>query len=209
MTIPVKEKWDQLAVKYLKKAVTERLYTEIEKCYSSADRHYHNLNHIYALLHMSDQFQHRLADKDVVDFAIFYHDIFYNALRKDNEEKSAGLAYTRLEELRIPQVKRESVKIFIEATKKHQLEEVDNKNDLALFLDFDMAILAADWNEYVEYTRQIRKEYHLYPDMLYNPGRKKFLINCLNSKFIFHTSEFQNTCETQARQNMERELQSL
>ena len=79
-------------------------------------------------------------------------------------------------------------------------------HDLEYFLDFDMAILGADWDEYVLYTLNIRKEYRIYPDFLYYKGRKDFLANTLQKKNIFHTQLFKLELEDRARQNIAREL---
>jgi predicted metal-dependent HD superfamily phosphohydrolase len=207
----IKDSWDQLTKKYCSNsALTDSLFNEIEKKYSARSRHYHNLQHIQALLELSQQYAHVLTDKDVVDFAIFYHDIIYNVLRKDNEQRSAGLAVKRLHALHVPEEKAEQVKIFIEATQKHIVTEtVSNKADLELFLDFDMSILAAPWNDYLQYTQQIRKEYRLYPDKLYIPGRKQFLQQCLKADFIFHTAIFREKYEVVARENIRMELSLL
>jgi predicted metal-dependent HD superfamily phosphohydrolase len=72
-----------------------------------------------------------------------------------------------------------------------------------------MSILAADWETYEAYTRQVRKEYRIYPDKLYYPGRKKFLEHCLQAEFIFHTPTFRKICESDARGNIARELESI
>ena len=56
---------------------------------------------------------------------------------------------------------------------------------------------------------QIRKEYSIYPDFLYNPGRKKALEHFLEHKFIFQTEEFRTQYETKARENIKREIELL
>lgn len=206
----IKENWDQLTQKYSSdSALTDQLFHEIEKKYSTRSRHYHNLRHIQALLQLSQQFAHQVADKDVVDFAVFYHDIIYNVLRKDNEQRSAQLAVKRLHALPVPEEKIQQVKIFIEATQKHIVTgTVTNPGDLQLFLDFDMAILAAPASDYLEYTRQVRKEYRIYPDKLYIPGRRQFLEQCLQAEFIYHTGAFRERYEVKARENIRLELQN-
>ncbi|THU35936.1 hypothetical protein FAM09_21330 [Niastella caeni] len=155
---------------------------------------------------MCETYAGQLQDQDVVAFAIFYHDIIYNVLRKDNEPRSAQLAVKRLQALGIPPEKTAQVKIFIEATQTHTVTgTVQNPADLQLFLDFDMSILGADWEAYAEYTRQVRREYRIYPDKLYYPGRKQFLQHCLQAEFIFQTQLFRDLYEAKARANMTRE----
>jgi len=62
------------------------LWKEIKIAYSQPNRHYHTLKHL-------EQFYIELVLIDTVTaFAIFYHDIVYDASRNDNEEKSATLS---------------------------------------------------------------------------------------------------------------------
>jgi predicted metal-dependent HD superfamily phosphohydrolase len=203
--------WDKLAGKYCNdNELTNRFYEEIERKYTSNRRHYHNLHHIAALLRFCEQYAGELNDHDVVAFAVFYHDIIYNPLRKDNEPRSAQLAVKRLQALHVPATAIEQVKLYIEATQTHDVTvAVTHIGDLQLFLDFDMSILAADWNTYEAYTRQVRKEYRIYPDKLYYPGRKQFLQHCLQTAHIFQTPVFRESYEGIARKNMARELESI
>jgi predicted metal-dependent HD superfamily phosphohydrolase len=209
MSQEIKAIWAALAGHYTQDAgIIDRLYGELLKKYTSPRRHYHNLHHIGHLLQLSEQYSQQLQDKDLVDFSIFYHDIIYNVLRKDNEKRSAVLAGKRLTELTLPGEKIAQVQQFIEATQSHLIPgTVTNKTDLALFLDFDMSILAANREAYSAYVGQVRKEYRVYPDSLYKPGRKKFLINALRSSAIFHSPHFKAHYESRARANMEWELQ--
>jgi predicted metal-dependent HD superfamily phosphohydrolase len=202
--------WDQLAGKYSSNAaLIERFFKEIERKYTTSRRHYHNLHHIQALLQLCETYAGQLQDPDVVTFSAFYHDIIYNVLRKDNEPRSAALAVKRLRELAVPAEKVEQVKLFIEATQAHTMTGgVTHTTDLQLFLDFDMSILGANWEAYEAYTRQVRREYRIYPDKLYYPGRRQFLQQCLQAAFIFQTQLFRDRYEAQARENMARELES-
>lgn len=203
--------WDQLAGKYCSDAaLVDRFFREIERKYTAARRHYHNLHHIQALLQFCETYAGQLHDHDVVAFAVFYHDIIYNVLRKDNEPRSARLAVKRLPVLGVPADKVSTVKLFIEATQTHTVSAaVPHITDLQFFLDFDMSILGAQWNVYETYTRQVRREYRIYPDKLYYPGRQKFLQHCLQSAFIFQTPTFRERYEARARENIERELRNI
>ena len=211
MSDVVKAAWATLAGKYAADQVMiKALWEELEKKYSSPRRHYHNFTHIEHLLGLSRQYQSFLKEKDLVDFAIFYHDIVYNVLRKDNEQRSGMLAFKRLKYLGLSEQQRETIKRFIEATQTHVLPAaIADPSDLSFFLDFDMSILAADWPAYETYTLQVRSEYRLYPDRLYKPGRKQFLQKSLLGGDIFQTAVFKGRCEATARANMERELRLL
>jgi predicted metal-dependent HD superfamily phosphohydrolase len=208
MSDVVKAAWAALVGKYSTDPVmTEALWDELFKKYTSPRRHYHNLAHLEQMLALSRQYQSFLQDKDGVDFSIFYHDIIYNVLRKDNEQRSAALAFKRLKYLGLTDQQRETIKAYVEATHAHTIPDaMEGSTDLAFFLDFDMSILAADWPAYEVYTLQVRREYRLYPDRLYHTGRKQFLEKSLQEGDIFHTPVFKGRYEATARANMEREL---
>jgi predicted metal-dependent HD superfamily phosphohydrolase len=184
----------------------EELWNEIEKNYSDKKRHYHNLSHLENLTQQLSPFKEIISDWDIVLFSVFYHDVIYNTLKQDNEEKSALLAEARLKSLGIGNDKIEKCKSIILATKSHELNK---DNDVNLFTDADLSILGAKWDEYSVYAKQIRKEYSIYPDLIYNPGRKKVLHHFLNMKNIFKTPEFYDRFEKQARVNLARELREL
>jgi len=201
--------WDQLAGKYCNDtALTGRLFQEIEKKYTTSRRHYHNLEHIDALLHLCEVYAGQLHNRDVVEFSVFYHDIIYNVLRKDNELRSAQVAAKRLRALSVPTPIIEQVKIYIEATQTHKITDaVTHTSDLQLFLDFDMSILGVGWGFYKTYTEQVRREYRIYPNLLYNRGRLQFLAHCLGAEFIFQTAIFRELYEARARENMAKEAE--
>ncbi|MEP6929355.1 MAG: hypothetical protein ABI850_05060, partial [Flavobacterium sp.] len=132
---------------------------------------------------------------------IFYHDYIYKATQKDNELKSAEYAVKVLSNNQ----SLDKTLIFdaICATQLHQHNEIEDINWL---IDFDLKILTKDWEAYQVYFNQIRKEYRIYPDFLYNPGRKKALEHFLENEFIFQTEVFRGLSEEDARANMKREI---
>ena len=74
---------------------------------------------------------------------------------------------------------------------------------------FDLKILSKDWEDYSIYFQQIRKEYSIYPDFLYNPGRKKALQHFLEHDYIYQTETFRNLYERQAKMNIQKEIDLL
>ena len=135
-----------------------------------------------------------------------YHDIIYNPLNKDNEERSAALACDRLTQLGLPEDQKEKCKQQILSTKMH---EISNDLDTNYFTDADLSILGTDKKSYFKYAEQVRKEYKYFPDFLYKPGRKKVLREFLKMGSIFKTNYFQDKYEEQAKINISDELKSL
>lgn len=182
------------------------LWTEIVENYTGRKRHYHTLKHLEHLLAQLTAIKDRIQQWDAVMFALYYHDIVYDALRSDNEEKSAGLAEKRMRQLTVPTDIIEQCNTHILATKTHIRS---SNSDTDHFTDADLAILGQPWETYTQYYQGVRKEYSIYPDFLYNPGRKKVLTHFLSMECIFKTDHFRTLFETQAKQNLQQELELL
>ena len=187
----VAETFTSLVSKYTQdRALTEKLYSELVKSYSERGRHYHNLSHLESLLQQILPISDQLRDLDTVLFALYYHDAVYRVLRKDNEERSARLAQKRLTILNLDSYRIESCKQHILATKVHGLS---NDSDTNFFVDADLSILGQDSLTYKGYAEGVRKEYSIYPDIIYKPGRKKVLEHFLRwKKFTRRSHSLQN-----------------
>ncbi|GGK85442.1 hypothetical protein ACD591_20140 [Rufibacter glacialis] len=198
--------WQAVASQYTQNdSLIRQFWEELEKAYSAKSCYYHNLHHLEAMCYLADVHQQQLLSLPMVALANFYHDVVYSASSKVNEEKSAELAQRRLQALGVPQEEIALVEEMILATKNHQTHANGNP-DVLWLLDFDLAILGAPWEKYLLYSQQIRKEYSLYPDFLYNPGRKKVLQRFLEKKTIYLTGVFQAEYEPLARINLEKEF---
>ncbi|PZF71319.1 HD domain-containing protein [Taibaiella soli] len=181
----------------------DRRWKEIELAYSAPKRYYHTLTHLSGLITELDDYKEEIDKWDTVLFSVFYHDIVYNTLQQDNEEQSALIAVERMSELHFPSSVVTDCKEQILATKSHELSD---NNDTNLFTDADLAILGKDPETYRSYASQIRKEYRIYPDIVYKPGRQKVLQHFLSMPRIYKTELFRNKYEHQARTNIAREL---
>jgi predicted metal-dependent HD superfamily phosphohydrolase len=184
----------------------EILWNEIEKNYTDKNRYYHTLAHLDNLYEQLLEVKDEIEDWDTILFTLYYHDIIYNSTKKDNEYKSAELAKVRLESIAYPADKISKCVIQILSTKEHS-KSIDN--DANLFTDADLSILGQAWEAYSDYFKQVRKEYSIYPDFLYNRGRKKVLNQFLKMGNIFKTNLFYSKFENVARQNLANELKQF
>jgi len=182
------------------------LWSEVEVSHSAPHRYYHTLTH---LEHMHQQLvpcKNWIDDWDTILFSLFYHDIIYDPLQSDNEEQSAALAVQRLQALSYPELKIARCQEQILATNKHK-QQADT--DANYFIDADLSVLGSNWNTYAQYAANVRKEYAVYPDSVYKPGRYQVLQHFLQMERIYKTPYFLECFEIQARQNLRRELQQL
>lgn len=179
-------------------------WNNLQRAYTRKSRHYHNLNHLQEMLVCFEAYREQLQNPDEVLYAIFYHDYIYKTTKKNNELRSAEYAVALL-----PQgtsLNKKHVFDLILSTKDHQCS--DNEDEKWL-IDFDLKILSKDWNDYQLYAQQIRKEYRIYPDFMYKPGRKKALEHFLTNPFIYQTETFRSLYEQQAQENIQKEIDLL
>lgn len=169
----LREKFFQLCSQFTQeKTEIEKFWLEIENKYSEKGRHYHNLIHLDNMFAELELVKDKIKDFNLVSFSVFYHDVIYDSTSKLNEEKSAEFAKLKLKKLGLENEKINIISNQILATKSHQRSE---NTDINYLLDADLSILGTDTDSYINYTKQIRKEYSIYPNFLYKPGRKKVL----------------------------------
>lgn len=176
----------------------------LEKAYTKESRHYHNLTHIRDMIFSYEKYLDQLQFPNEVLYSIFYHDYIYVSSKKDNELKSAEYAIKIL-----PKNVTLNTQLVFDMICATQMHQHNDNEDINWMIDFDLKVLSRDWDDYKIYFEQIRKEYRIYPDFLYKPGRAKALKHFLENEFIFQTEIFRNLFEEKARINIEKEISLL
>ncbi len=184
---------DKLAKKY---------WNSLIQCYRGKNRFYHNLNHLVQLMSMLEKAE---GVSTITTIATFYHDVIYRPGSSMNEKKSAERCRNDLVEMGVSETIIQSAREMILATRHH----IPNSKDMELFLDADMSILGSNSNTYLDYQRAVRKEHHHLPECLYDRGRWRFLQALLGSNRIFLSNYFFKTLESQARENLSREMRGI
>ena len=203
----LKEIFSNLLINYTtNSSLINELWDEVEKNYSEKKRHYHTLQHLENLLITLTEVKSEIQHWESILFTLFYHDIIYTALKSDNEENSALLAEKRMQQLSVSNDIIERCKNQILATKSHGKS---TDSDTNYFTDADLSVLGQPWEIYSLYYKNVRKEYAIYPDFIYNPGRKKVIQHFLSMNSIFKTDYFYNQFEKVAKENLMKELSSL
>jgi predicted metal-dependent HD superfamily phosphohydrolase len=184
----------------------QELWNEIELNYSYKKRHYHTLEHLENLLQQLLEVKTDINDWNCILFSLFYHDVIYNPLKTSNEERSAEFVAYRMKTILVSEPIIAHCVNQIIATKKHA---VSDDSDTNYFTDADLSILGQPWEVYSTYYKQVRKEYSLFPELIYVPGRKKVLQQFLQMERIFKTDFFYKKFELQAKENLKKELALL
>jgi predicted metal-dependent HD superfamily phosphohydrolase len=200
--------WHQLLQSFeVERTATQETFDALVKAYSSSDRHYHTLRHIWQVLDAVQQLQEEATSLTTVQLAGWMHDVVYNPCASDNEEQSAIWAATLLRSLHLPAESVAQVVRLILLTKDHTTSTQDR--DGQVLLDADLSILAADAVDYRQYADAIRCEYAWVSDTDYIAGRKRVLQEFLNRDRIYHTPRMAAIAEQPARQNLITELKRL
>ena len=166
------------------------------------------LGHIEHCLDELDRWRHLAADPDAVETALWFHDAVYETDRRDNEERSAGLADEALAEAGIDEARRARIVDLVMAT-RHDAPAADpfrRPADDRLIADIDLAILGADPAGFDRYESAIRREYAAVPAELFRAGRAAVLHRFLNRRAIYATDEFRSLYESRARTNLARSV---
>ncbi len=181
------------------------LWREVEKNYTKSSRHYHTLDHLTSMLAELAVHKEKFDNWDTIVFAITYHDVVYDCWKGDNEARSADFAIKRLADVSLPAHLIARCGQLILATKHHLAS--DPQTDL--FTDADLSILGAAPETYQVYSQQIRREYAIYPDVIYFRGRKKVLTHFLEMPRIYKTDAYSDKYELAAQVNLQAELSQL
>ena len=182
-------------------------WNEILNQYTKKWKYYHNINHIYSFIELYDKYNNLIErEKNEFLLSIFFHDIIYIPSRNDNEKESIKLLNKFYIEAEPKDLNKEKMIELIAETQNHLLNK-EYKEDINLFLDMDMQIIAQEnWEEYED---NIRKEYSFIDYNIYKIKRKEFLESLAKKEKIFRTKTFYELFEKSGRNNIKNIIDKL
>ena len=140
--------------------------------WNESHRHYHNLDHLNDVVSQINTFYNESncskKDHEKLLLTALFHDIVYDPLKNDNEEKSAEFFNNCCLE---KNQDTEDIKNMILDTKAHNA----STNLSVLFNKFDMNIVERGIDELMQWESGIYNEYKIYGNDAYKQGRVKFL----------------------------------
>jgi predicted metal-dependent HD superfamily phosphohydrolase len=176
-------------------------------------RRYHTAEHVaWVIRHVVElAATERVEHLNEVVAAAFYHDAVYEPTYPANERASARLARRDLTGAGWDAEAVERVAAMIEATEHHAtgVDVPEGAVDLAVLLDADVAILAADPAGYSTYVAGVRSEYRHLDDDEWRTGRAGVLQAFLDRPAIFVTDSGRSRWEERSRANLAAELADL
>ena len=183
-------------------------------------RAYHHSGHLSQMLTDLDRLyaphSHTGSTPLPLVLAAWFHDAVYEGAPGEDERRSEQLAAASLEPLvtagLLSEEELQLVRLLVRATATHELSESADLPagyepvDIQLFLDADMAILAAEPARYRRYLRGVRSEYSHFDDEAFRTGRTTFLHSVLERERIFLSERARELWEEPARANLRGEL---
>lgn len=181
---------------------------KLEAAYAEPHRRYHTRAHIEQCLALLDKVPDLTeAERQILTYAIWWHDAIYDPSASDNEARSAQMAKADLRDFDVSIHARDEVARLILLTAGHEVEEGDRLGEL--LVSIDLAILGAPTERYDAYARAVREEYAHVPDDAWRAGRSRVLQRFLDAPVIFPDPAFAEWLDAQARDNLSRELAAL
>ncbi|KAK4323544.1 hypothetical protein Pmani_005776 [Petrolisthes manimaculis] len=208
--------WDA-ATSFAEGAVAERWWGVVTGQYTGEGRVYHNHTYLTQLFALHRQYNQKLTNPQAVALAIFFHKLEYNPQCGDSDLKNLERFNSFMSEAGEGQqdsALATSVRTLLEAavsnlTEAHMTQGGCGDQDTHYFLDFTTAVLGTSHQEYDHYTTKIQAEYIHLPTSAYTQLRLKMLKNLLLMPNIYATAEFQASQEKLARENIQREIDTL
>ena len=200
-----RQRWERLCAR-LGVEIPATAFDELREAYSEDHRHYHTVEHIDECLALFDEVRGAAIRPDVIEFAIWLHDVVYSTRRGDNEKRSAKLASRWLAEGEAERGDIEAVQSLIMAT-EHSASP--RAGDCQLLADIDLHILGAEPERFDRYDADVRREYWWVPKPLYNRRRADLLASFLEREPLYQTPLLRERYEERARRNLVRVIGAL
>ncbi|EGO65699.1 hypothetical protein [Acetonema longum] len=188
-----------------------QVYEWIHDSYSQYFRAYHNLDHLAECFGHFDRIRRHLARPDMVDYALWMHDLVCVPGSICNEALSAMAAEQWADRLGAPEGFGRTAGNYILLT-GHGLTAGERGGippDAAYLLDIDLAVLSRSTPEYEIYETAIRREYACLDAAVYRKGRCQVLAQFLTRPRIYRTESFGGSYEQQARANIRQAMHRL
>ncbi len=202
----LEDRWIEICGSGVNKALVHTGFKTLVAQYSEKHRFYHHLGHINACLELCDEVADYIEERFNIEMSIWFHDVIYDPVKFDNEEKSAKYAKKFLQAINLNPVEINKIEHLILLTRHPSLPVTDDEKYL---VDIDLSILGANNALYDNYELAIRKEYSLVPSFRYRNGRVDVLKSFAKLDKIFQTEYFYEKLEIQARHNIDRTILAL
>ena len=206
MLTRLKTRWFDFAQSHMAADKIEAAWQQFVSGYGADYRAYHNFEHLSEMFRLFDRYRDLVAAPELVEMAIWFHDVVYVIGSQTNESDSAEAAQALLTAAGWAEDRIASVYQLIIDTQHLQPSATA---DGQLLVDIDLAILGADPDRYGRYEQEIRAEYAAVPWDAYCQGRGAILSRFLDRPRIYEIEQIRQALEPQARTNLQAAIARL
>jgi predicted metal-dependent HD superfamily phosphohydrolase len=175
------------------------VYAALDAAYREPARVYHTTEHLADCLLRLDEFPETVAERDLVEAAVWFHDAAYQPRSTENEARSAEWAARALGDAGVAANLVQRVSALVLLT-RHLAPTTDSAGQL--LCDVDLSILGREAVEFERFERAIRAEYDWVPEPEYRAGRGRILRGFLERQPLYQTEPFRIRYEEPARRNL-------
>jgi predicted metal-dependent HD superfamily phosphohydrolase len=197
VTLNARADWQPLAARL---GLEDEVFDRLSAMYSEPHRHYHTLAHVVEMLDCLEESSDLIADRDVMELAVWFHDAVYDstAAHGGNEGASADLLSNTCSGAAVASA---------HAIILHSVHHGPSGNsDTQLFCDLDLYRLAGSYETFLKHGDDVRREYSWIDDDAWAVGCAKFMERLQERPAIYQTGYWRDRLETQARSNIARLL---
>ena len=181
------------------------LFEGIERSYGEPHRRYHTGAHIVHCLKYFDLARGEMDDPDAIELALWFHDVEYDPDAPDNELRSAE-RFRRSAEGSMDTALIEQVYRLIIAT-IHRIPP--QLPDEMYVIDIDLSSFGLPWDEFYVDSRNVRGEFPHLSEREFALKNSNFLQRLLDRTSIYSTPFFRRLLESNARENIQRQMELL
>jgi len=196
--------WDRCPIED-EKTDPSQVYDLLVGLYATPWRRYHTAAHLDHCLALFDRVRGKMDDPDAVEMALWFHDAIYDTRAEDNEDRSADLFDAEVG-CHADDAFREKVIELILVT-SHGDPPWDR--DTGFIVDIDLSSFGLPWDDFMEDSSNVRKEYAHLSDSEFHRGQLRFFRHLLTRPSFFSTPYFRHHYEDQARSNLKRKIEGL
>ena len=182
---------------------------DLQHRHAEPHRHHHTWPRVAAMLAMTEEIAHGIADRPAFLLAILFHTAVFDRTRANPAAESTALMRRMVA---APAARLDRAAALIAAWARGELPATDDpslRGDAALLLDMDAVPLGAPPPAHLAYEAAIRRESAHLPDDHWADGRASALRLLLWRDRIYRTDRFHLAHERQARRNIDAMLTRL
>lgn len=183
-------------------------FDAVHNAWNSDARSYHSVEHLVDCLYQLDMAKAATVATDVVEFALWYHDVVYDPRARGNEERSAQMLLNDAAWLGLPSRVASAAADLVRATAHANGAAAQPSTEAALILDIDLSIFGRDVLRFMDFEYGVEEEYAHVSEFWFRLRRGQFLAALLKRPQLFRTETFRARYEQLARAQIAKLLAS-